>query len=69
MNEIASPCINVCQMDTATALCRGCFRTIDEIAAWAAAPSGRRVAILAAVDKRRADHDPWGEEMRGECER
>jgi predicted Fe-S protein YdhL (DUF1289 family) len=31
---VPSPCIDVCTMDAATGWCRGCLRTIDEIAAW-----------------------------------
>jgi predicted Fe-S protein YdhL (DUF1289 family) len=31
---VPSPCISVCLMDSARQLCDGCFRTIDEIAAW-----------------------------------
>ena len=37
MNDAAvvpSPCVNVCRMDAASGLCTGCWRTIDEIAAW-----------------------------------
>ena len=29
-----SPCISVCRMDAFTGLCEGCFRTLDEVAAW-----------------------------------
>ena len=29
-----SPCVSVCRMDESTALCVGCYRTIDEIMAW-----------------------------------
>ena len=29
-----SPCISVCRMDAVSGLCEGCFRTLDEIAAW-----------------------------------
>jgi predicted Fe-S protein YdhL (DUF1289 family) len=32
--DVPSPCIGVCRMDPATALCEGCSRTLDEIAAW-----------------------------------
>ena len=32
MSDIASPCINVCQMQEG--LCVGCLRTLDEIARW-----------------------------------
>jgi predicted Fe-S protein YdhL (DUF1289 family) len=31
---VPSPCIDVCTMDETTGWCRGCLRTIDEIAAW-----------------------------------
>ena len=29
-----SPCLSVCRMDSASALCEGCLRTLDEIARW-----------------------------------
>jgi len=45
---IASPCINLCRMD-ANGYCQGCFRTLDEIAGWAAADDTRRSQILADV--------------------
>ena len=31
---VPSPCVSVCRMDAASGLCEGCFRTLDEIAAW-----------------------------------
>ncbi|BCO29615.1 hypothetical protein MIZ03_4538 [Rhodoferax lithotrophicus] len=31
---LPSPCMSVCQMDEASGLCRGCLRTLAEIAAW-----------------------------------
>lgn len=31
---VPSPCINVCTLDEASGLCRGCARTLDEIARW-----------------------------------
>jgi predicted Fe-S protein YdhL (DUF1289 family) len=39
---LPSPCISVCRMDAATGLCEGCFRTIDEIVGWGAAPEARK---------------------------
>lgn len=68
-DEVASPCINVCKMDTHTALCSGCLRTLAEIAAWGGSDDAQRLSILAAVEKRRVEHDPWGGSFRGECER
>ena len=32
--DVPSPCISVCRVDSASELCEGCFRTLDEIAAW-----------------------------------
>ena len=66
---IASPCINVCRMDEQTGLCSGCFRTIEEIAAWSGIDDSRRLSILAAVAGRRQEHDPWEGDLRCDCDR
>ena len=29
-----SPCLGICLMDPRTRMCRGCLRTVEEIAAW-----------------------------------
>ena len=50
--EITSPCISVCQMDAATAMCKGCFRTRDEIAAWSSAGDQSKLAIWASIEER-----------------
>jgi predicted Fe-S protein YdhL (DUF1289 family) len=50
----ASPCIGVCRMDGHTGWCEGCFRTIDEIAAWAVLDEAERGAIWDQLDGRRA---------------
>lgn len=31
---VPSPCNSVCRMSADTGWCEGCFRTLDEIAAW-----------------------------------
>ena len=71
--SVASPCVNICTMDADRAICVGCFRTLDEIAQWSRADDGRKLAILAAVDRRRAERDPSGADLRGDlrgdCER
>ena len=48
-----SPCINLCQMDPHSGLCRGCARTLAEIAAWAQLDDAGREAILAILPQRR----------------
>lgn len=52
--SVPSPCIDVCRMDTASGLCEGCLRTLDEIAGWAAATDDAKRLVLAAIAQRRA---------------
>ena len=49
-----TPCIDVCEMDDGTGLCRGCGRTIDEIARWGGMSREERRAIMAALPARKA---------------
>lgn len=63
---IESPCINVCKMDDATGLCQGCYRSLDEIAAWAMASDDAKRQILVAVEQRRFKLDP-DRDMVGHC--
>lgn len=49
---VPSPCINVCEMDPASGLCRGCMRTINEIVAWGSAPDDYKRAVLELVRER-----------------
>jgi predicted Fe-S protein YdhL (DUF1289 family) len=51
---LETPCIDVCEMDEATGLCRGCGRTIDEIARWSGMSPEERRGIMAALPARRA---------------
>jgi len=50
-----SPCIAVCVLDPASGYCRGCFRTIEEIAQWPALAAEDKRRILAAVTARRRE--------------
>ena len=56
--DVPSPCISVCKLDCATEFCEGCFRTLDEIAAWSRLddPSKRAVWQLIAqrLEQKRA---------------
>ncbi len=52
VDEVVSPCINVCRMNPDTGYCDGCLRTLDEIAAWSAMSSEDRRAVLAQLPKR-----------------
>jgi hypothetical protein len=50
-----SPCNKVCVMDAQSGYCRGCGRTLDEIARWSEMSDAEREAVLAALPERRSD--------------
>ena len=56
-----SPCLGICLMDPRTRTCRGCLRTIEEIAGWYAASNAEKRAILARLDERRAASGQGGQ--------
>ena len=49
----ASPCVSLCQMHAATGWCRGCLRTLDEIAGWSRLDNTRKYAVLHQLPARR----------------
>jgi len=48
-----SPCVGICLLDPAIGYCRGCLRSVDEIAGWYEASTAEKRAILARLDQRR----------------
>ena len=55
---IATPCIKVCVVDGESGLCLGCFRTLNEISAWASFPDETRDQLMAELPARRSLIDP-----------
>ena len=53
-NLIASPCTKVCTIDPSTRLCRGCGRSLDEIARWMSLSDSERTRIMAELPRRLA---------------
>lgn len=51
---VPSPCINVCRMDSASGLCEGCLRTIDEIVAWGTMDDDGKRTVWQRLEQRRA---------------
>ena len=51
---VPSPCVQICTMDETSGLCRGCARTLAEIAAWGTLDDDARRAVLVRVAQRRA---------------
>lgn len=55
MDEIpVSPCLGICIVDPATRQCRGCLRTVDEIAGWYEASPAEKRHLLTVLAARRA---------------
>ena len=52
--NVASPCISVCQMDEDSGLCVGCLRTLDEIARWGRADAAFKRAVWRNIESRLA---------------
>jgi uncharacterized protein len=49
-----TPCVEICEIDSASGLCRGCGRSIDEISNWAAMTGAERRRIMAELARRKA---------------
>jgi uncharacterized protein len=52
---VRSPCASVCRLSTATDLCEGCYRTIDEIAAWSTMTDPQRLDVWRLLRARRKE--------------
>jgi len=50
---VPSPCVNICQMDTASGWCGGCLRTLQEIGAWSRLSDEAKRAVWAQLPDRR----------------
>ena len=63
--RIKSPCIGICELDDASR-CRGCQRTLEEIAGWINYSDAERKAILADLDLRTVSMAPTRRDGRAE---
>ena len=58
--ECPSPCMGVCQMSLDNGLCMGCWRSLDEIQHWVAAPQADKRAVWQRIQERLQDAYPQG---------
>ncbi|MDQ6685513.1 MAG: DUF1289 domain-containing protein [Pseudomonadota bacterium] len=61
---VASPCNRVCRIDPGSGWCLGCWRTLDEIAAWSGLSAAAQVQVVESLEARRASLQA-GDEGRG----
>ncbi|MDO5611616.1 MAG: DUF1289 domain-containing protein [Paracoccus sp. (in: a-proteobacteria)] len=52
-DEVQSPCVNICVIHPQEGICVGCYRTLDEIAAWGGMSADARRAILTELPARK----------------
>lgn len=55
--HLPSPCISVCTMELSSGLCRGCLRTLDEIAAWSTLDDEGRRAVWGRIETRAREQE------------
>jgi predicted Fe-S protein YdhL (DUF1289 family) len=51
---VETPCVDICEIDRASGLCRGCGRTIAEISGWASMSGDERRRIMSELAARKA---------------
>ena len=49
---VATPCVQVCAVDSESGLCLGCLRTLKEIAEWSRYTDAERAALMAELPAR-----------------
>lgn len=49
---VPSPCLSVCRMDVTRAVCEGCWRSIDEIAAWSRMADADKLVVWMRIEAR-----------------
>jgi uncharacterized protein len=55
---VPSPCISVCAIDEKSGFCKGCFRTMAEIAEWEYFDEARKQEVWDLLEQRRAEAGP-----------
>lgn len=51
---VRTPCIKVCIVDGESGLCMGCYRRLNEVAAWSRMTPEARDAVMAELPSRRS---------------
>lgn len=51
---VESPCVGICEMDLERELCKGCFRTSEEIAGWLYMSDIEKQSVWRAIAQRKA---------------
>ena len=53
--HVPAPCVKISVLDPDTRMCRGCFRSIDEVAEWVEYSPEEKLAVLERIAQRRKE--------------
>ena len=53
-SKLVSPCVSICEIDSNDGMCRGCFRSLGEIAAWRGMSQEDQMLLIETLRDRRA---------------
>ena len=56
---VPSPCVSICELDVPLGRCKGCYRTLQEIAAWGTLDDGGKRGVWAKIEERQLNPDAW----------
>lgn len=51
---VPSPCVSICELDERLGRCKGCYRTLQEIAVWGGLPDADKLAVWQRIEARQA---------------
>jgi predicted Fe-S protein YdhL (DUF1289 family) len=49
---VPSPCVSICELNERDSSCKGCYRTLAEIAAWGRLDDAGKLAVWARIEAR-----------------
>ena len=49
---VPSPCVSICELNERDSSCKGCYRTLQEIAQWGGLSDADKLAIWARIEAR-----------------
>jgi uncharacterized protein len=56
---VPSPCVSICELDEALGRCKGCYRTLQELAGWGALSDADKLDIWARIEARQLSPEAW----------
>lgn len=58
---VPSPCVSICELDEARGRCKGCYRTLQELAGWGALSDAEKRVIWGRIEARQVSPNAWGQ--------